>query len=360
MTVTEARKEALEALKQIKYGTYSQSASSAPRAILSLSTLSREFLSRREGVLRSSTIADYRMVLEGTYFESWKEVPVNEIARRAVLDQYQALCTRHGVGMANKAMRVLSATLNYSKAVYPELESWANPVRVLSETRSRIPLRPRTSHIKPKDLPNWLSALDAYRDDTTARQGSERQNDIWLFLNLILMTGLRSNEARSLMWCNIDLDHGVLTVPESIAKNRIEARLPLNSWLIAQLSNRGRSLQGRVFPSSCNNGYLDNVRRALKRIEKLSGIPVMPHDLRRSFATYLDLLGVPFGAIKQLLNHVSASDVTSRYVQQRSAEELRSYSEKVCEFVKAALPRPANEQLMVRLSKTEEFSDGMR
>ena len=67
MTVSEARREALEALKQIKYGRDSQSVSSAPRAILSLSTLSKEFLSRREGVLRPSTIADYRIDLPGFF-----------------------------------------------------------------------------------------------------------------------------------------------------------------------------------------------------------------------------------------------------------------------------------------------------
>ena len=55
-----------------------------------------------------------------------------------------------------------------------------------------------------------------------------------------------------------------------------------------------------------------------------------------SFATYLDLIGVPFGAIKQLLNHVSASDVTAQYIQKRGIEELRRHSELLFEFIDKA------------------------
>jgi len=71
------------------------------------------------------------MVLRGSYFSSWITRPVTDLSRREVLDRYRVLCEKHGVGMANKSMRVLSGLLNYGKAIYPTLEDRGNPVRAL-------------------------------------------------------------------------------------------------------------------------------------------------------------------------------------------------------------------------------------
>src|SRR5947209_4883150 len=57
-TLKEAREEALEALKGIKYGNVTASATGATKAVPSLSDVAKEFLERKEGVLRPSTILD--------------------------------------------------------------------------------------------------------------------------------------------------------------------------------------------------------------------------------------------------------------------------------------------------------------
>ena len=227
---------------------------------------------------------------------------------------------------------MLSSALNYGKAVEPSLEEWGNPVRVLSETRSKVQIRARTSYIKPEDLGKWLSALDDYKAQCRPQEQLERRADIWLLLRLMLMTGLRSNEARSLTWKDVELDKGVLTIRASIAKNHREAQLPINSWLIDQLSKRLK-VGEYIFLSECGTRYVDNLRRPLERLQQLSGIRVTPHDLRRTFATYMDLLGAPFGAIKQMLNHVSNSDITAQYIQRRDIDQLRQYSEKLLMFI---------------------------
>ena len=205
---------------------------------MSLSLLAAEFLERKETVLRQSTIKDYRGVLEGDYFAPWKALPVNQIPRRSVLDRYQAICQQHGVGMANKAMRVLSAALNYAKATHTGLDGWENPVRVLSESRMRIQSRPRTSHIPLAKLSDWLAALENYRTAELPQPDKDRREDVYLLLNLLLMTGLRSNEAQSLRWADISLENRTLDVTAERAKNGRAARLPLNSWLVEGLKQR--------------------------------------------------------------------------------------------------------------------------
>jgi integrase len=147
------------------------------------------------------------------------------------------------------------------------------------------------------------------------------------------MTGLRSNEARSLKWSDVDLDAGTLTIRSEVAKNHRKAVLPLNAWLLEKLKTRHNEVDTYVFHSQSACGYNGNLRRPLEEIRERSGLKVMPHDLRRTYATYLDSVGAPFGVIKQLLNPVSGSDITALYVQKRGIEELRQYAERVLTLI---------------------------
>ena len=354
ITVKEARQKALEALRDLKYGDLPSTRKERSEA--SLQALVKAFLADKQSVLRPSTLTDYSLVLRGDYFSDWMDVPVQRITRRAVLDRYQKLCSENGAGMANKSMRVLSSVLNYGKAIEPSLEEWANPLRVLSEARARKQLKPRTGHIPPAKLADWFSALDTYVNEARSDLERERRSDIRFLFTLIIMTGLRSNEARSLQWSQINIPNGTLEITSEQAKNHQAIVLPLNSWLIGQLRERRESGNGRspyVFGGKSQSStespsknrepaedggspYLENLRRAHTRIGTLAGVPFTPHDLRRSFATYLDLTGAPFSAIKQLLNHVSSADVTSRYIQLRSLDNLGKYSEAVNQLIERA------------------------
>jgi integrase len=80
--------------------------------------------------------------------------------------------------------------------------------------------------------------------------------------------------------------------------------------------------------------YITNLKRPLSRISKAAGIEFTPHDLRRSFATYLDTVGTPYGVIKRLLNHKTKSDVTERYIQKRDLEETINYVEAVLSLIR--------------------------
>lgn len=329
LTVSEARKSALEALKTLRYSSEGIRNPSAPKA--DLRSLADAFLAAKESTLRSTTLKDYRMVLKGSYFAAWMSNDVASITRRYVLDTYERLCEMHGPGMANKAMRVLSSALNYAKATVPSLENWPNPIAVLTETRSRKPLRVRNGHIPIEALPAWTAAIDIYVSSARSPHEEFRRKEIRLLLQLLLMTGMRSNEARSIRWSDIDLIAQTIQIRQEVAKNHREVLLPLNRWLVEQLSNRTH-VSDYVFPNP-SGGYIRNVRRPLKAIAAISNLAVTPHDLRRTFATYLDMLGTPFGVIKQLMNHASSSDITHRYIQKQGLEHLRPWSDRLVELV---------------------------
>lgn len=329
LTLKDARKRALEALRDLRYGERTSGAKN-----VNLRTVVDGFLEAKTPVLRSRSLDDYRMVfysspraqkqaIELGCFSKWMDCPVTTISGKAIVERYRGICEERGVGTANKAMRVLNGALNYAKAVYPGLQDWINPVSVLSLTRCRIALKPRTRHVPKEGLASWLAAVDA-----------EPNPDIRLLFKLMLMTGLRSKEARSLKWSQVDLENGAITIGCDQAKNHQEVVLPINTWLVAQLKTKRQTGEIYVFVNrNTDSGYVRNLKRPIERITRLSGLNFSPHDLRRSFATYLDTTGAPFGVIKQLLNHKATSDVTERYIQKRALEELRRYTEGVLSFI---------------------------
>jgi integrase len=329
LSLKQARKRALEALGELKYGeTTGGTKEPCLRALVD------RFLEAKAQVLRPSSVEDYRMVFyslrrsEGQpktqgCFGDWMDRPVRSITGALVMERYRDLCEERGIGMANKAMRVLNGALNYGKAIYPPLLEWTNPVSVLTATRCRRTLRPRTRYIPLEKVGCWVAAVEAERDP-----------QVVLLFKLMLMTGLRSKEARSLKWSQVDLERGTITIGSEQAKNHQEVSLPINSWLKDELT-AGRDLSKTyVFENpAVKEGYIRNLKRPLQRITARSGLDFTPHDLRRSFATYLDTVGAPFGVIKQLLNHKTTSDVTERYIQRRNMTELRKYSEAVWHLV---------------------------
>jgi integrase len=331
--LSEARRTALEALRELRYG--SGTTGNPSQDIVLLKDVAEAFLLDKGAILRPTTMIDYTMVVRGSYFAPWMPLPVQSIKRRDVLDRYRLLCAEHGVGMANKAVRVLSSVLNYGRAIHPSLEDWSNPVRVLAEARAKRPVRPRTTFIPIDQLGIWLNALDSYRNEVIPQERACRREDVWLLLHLLVMTGLRSNEARSLRWSDIDLDAGTVTIKPEVAKNHRKAVLPLNSWLVEQLGKRHNDTDTYVFQAPRVLGYIGNLRRPLEKLRERSGLTVTPHDLRRTYATYLDSVGAPFGVIKQLLNHVSGSDITAQYVQNRSVDDLGAYADRVLTLIES-------------------------
>lgn len=67
-----------------------------------------------------------------------------------------------------------------------------------------------------------------------------------------------------------------------------------------------------------------------------SGITVIPHDLRRTFATVAERLDLSLKTVKSLLNHRMDDDVTAGYVISET-ERLRSAMQRItntlCEMI---------------------------
>ena len=158
-----------------------------------------------------------------------------------------------------------------------------------------------------------LGALPGELPNTTHRD----------YIRFVLLTGFRREEAAALRWSEVDFDERVVRLPASRAKARRRLDLPMSD-LVFQLLH-ARSERGRegdwVFPANSKTGYIAEPKFALKQIADKTGVRVMPHSLRRTFATVAEASRLTFTEVKMLLNHATG-DVTSGYIQ-ANVERLR-------------------------------------
>ena len=148
---------------------------------------------------------------------------------------------------------------------------------------------------------------------------------------MVILTGLRKNEAAKLKWANVDMAAKTLTVIDP--KNHNDHTLPMSDYLFELFTKRkAAAVNGFVFPGTGAGGYIVEPRKQMAQVTKASGVEFTVHDLRRSFISIAESLDIPGYSLKRLLNHSASNDVTGDYIQ-IDAERLREPMQKITDFV---------------------------
>lgn len=144
---------------------------------------------------------------------------------------------------------------------------------------------------------------------------------------LMLSTGMRSEEARSLRWEHIDLDRGTLHHPGEAnpetgqpgTKTGADLDLPLTRWQVAILRNQANQGTDWVFPGKTATGAGfegdGGLRTFFKQLDKQHGLKLTPHQLRKVFSTFArKVCGVPSATVDTLTNHAPQSITEDHYI----------------------------------------------
>ena len=123
-----------------------------------------------------------------------------------------------------------------------------------------------------------------------------------------LATGQRGGEVKHMRWSDLELDAGWWTVPSERSKNNLSHRVPLSRLAMSELILL-KDLTGDhewVFASSARLGRpISNIQKATQRVRTLSGVKdFIPHDLRRTAATYMTSMGISRLVVAKILNHM--------------------------------------------------------
>jgi integrase len=158
---------------------------------------------------------------------------------------------------------------------------------------------------------------------------------------LAILTGLRREEQFSLRWAQVDLERGVITLPQT--KVGQVQYVPLNEEAKALLRGMNTWLCSPwVFPSQNPATHLD-ARHFYSRVwipaVKTAGIEWCTwHDLRHTFASRLAMSGASEGTIATLLRH-SSTALVRRYTH-LSPSHLKAAVEGVASFGKEQEAQP--------------------
>ncbi len=162
-----------------------------------------------------------------------------------------------------------------------------------------------------------------------------------IVLGLLAGAGLRRDELTSLTWEDIKRqgDRTVLSITGKGNKRRV---IPINEKLVDLLEKwadvvgragyiaRSVTKGGELGASISGQAILDIVDAYGQKLGKEK---LLPHDLRRTFATVAESLDISPYTIKALVNHsLPSDDVTGGYIQ-IDVERLRCPMQQITDFL---------------------------
>ncbi len=250
--------------------------------------------------------------------KDWQKRPLAELSRAEVLARHKRLTSSLGPVGANNVMRWFRSVYNAAMIVYETLPP--NPCIVLGdrwnkEKRKRSPI--------PWDrLADWSEWLE-----TELRARNPVRADLMLF---ILFTGLRSTDAATVRWDDVNFEQRILHRPKPKGGVDRAFDIPYGN-AVATIFERRRienpKLYGHmcpwVFPTFGRYGGVTHVSELKEEAQP------SPHRLRDTFATAAHEAGVALLDTKTLMNHqLPGGDVTEGYMRP-AVEHLRLQQEKI-------------------------------
>lgn len=331
LTAVQARKKAQIYLGQVAMGIDPiEERRKALRRATTLEACFEDFKKARKH-LSEKTLYDYDRFLR-VALPDWRKKPITAITPQMVQTRFYKISKERGESYANLTMRALRSILNFAMASYddghgePVLPT--NPVLILTRTRAWHKSQRRQTVIKLHELKPWYEAVEALRDPEDPFSFGDTMANYQL---LLLFTGLRRGEAARLRWSDIDLEDRTLHLRKT--KNGEAVTLPLSTYVFALLSGRQQNiLSSFVFPGRDGRGPLIEPKKQIARVVEHSGIVYTLHDLRRTFITIAESLDISPYAIKRLVNHKMANDVTSGYIVS-DIERLRRPAQQIADFL---------------------------
>jgi integrase len=242
----------------------------------------------------------------------WGNRPISEVGRKDVVALLDTIQDNSGVYTANRVL-----------AVVRKLFNWALLERALIEV---TPILPGMARMGEKVRTRVLND-DEIRLlwEATGAVGYPFGN----LFRLLLLTGQRLGEVKSMRWSELDMDKALWTIPSDNTKSdRGDHVVPLNR-LAVEIINEMHHIDGSdlLFPTSSNpNRAVSGFSKAKTRCDDLVGLKDWRlHDLRRTSATGMQGVGVPPHIIGAVLNHSPQSimGVTAVYATGNMVEERR-------------------------------------
>jgi integrase len=314
-----ARKTAAKFQAEVRLGNdpAAVKAEKQVRATETFGAIARNYLERRRGQVRASTLLEIERHLQRN-LAPLHDMPLAAIDRRTIANQL-ARITNVAPIQSNRTRSTLSAFLTWAAR-----EGLIETNAAAFTNKNAETSRDRT--LTSSELAQIWRALPA-------------ESDYGDILKLLILTGLRKSEIADLHWTEVDFDREVIELPPWRVKNDTRHLIPMSPMVCTIL--KARPQNGRDFVFGTGQGGFSGWSRskaALDAVLKIEPAWVV-HDIRRGVASGLAAIGIPVEVIERLLNHRSGTfrGVTGVYQRHDYFEECANALRRWAEHVSAAV-----------------------
>jgi len=339
MNLKQAKDKAYQILSDIENGINpNEQRREHENQAVTLASVFNDYLASKS--LKDKTVLGYRQVMS-CYLADWNEKPLIKLTEDEITYLHQQVSKR-SKAQADLMARVLRAVFNFAKYEYRGKDGAFifnnNPVKILSHKRQWNHVPRKQTRIRPTELTQYLAAINQVRNNPAYDRFTRSVCDA---VEFALFTGLRKQEVLNMEWQRVNLKDGYFWIDET--KNGDPLELPITDTLRKILmrcwAERDESAR-YVFVGNTQGQAIKEPKYVLEKIcsatkqEHSNELIAHWHDLRRTYATLAESVGVGGYTLKRLLNHRTkrTNDVTAGYVV-LSADELREPAKRVEQFM---------------------------
>ena len=293
-----ARKEAYRLLGQIAGGDEPRLKRQDLADKPTLEETAQRFMAEHGVRLKPASLDKYRFLLDRYIVPVLGDRLIERIARPDVLKLHASMARKKP--LANYAVSVLSKLMSWAEE-HGLRPAQSNPCFKIKKFRENKRQR-------------YLSREEYQRLGEVLKKTETLNTEnfyIVAAIRLLMLTGARVGEIRSLSWKSVDLERGLLILPDSKTGQKT---IRLNPQAVAILAALPRlEGNGHVIVGRRVGAHLVNLQKPWRRIRKEAGLDdVRIHDLRHSFASVGAAKKGSLPMIGRLLGH-NHQNTTARY-----------------------------------------------
>jgi integrase len=328
LTAEQARNHARGLLADAKRGSDPAAERKAARRACTVAQLCERYLSEHaERHKKASSVAEDRRLIERRIRTPLGALKVDSVTTDDVMRVHHSL--RATPYEANRTLALLSKLFNLAEAwgVRPLHSNPCSHVKRFAE-------RKRERFLSAEELGRLGKAL------AEAENAKTEKSDAVAAVKLLAFTGCRCGEILESRWEDVNLQAGLLRLPDAKTGARTVALAAPALALLVELPRNGRY----VFQSALSSQRplsASTLEDAWRRIRTAAKLPdARLHDLRHTVGTYGGQAGLNAFMIRDLLGHKTLA-MTGRYVE-RDTNPLRVAADEVAGRIARAMSNAGN------------------
>ncbi|EAR4692134.1 tyrosine-type recombinase/integrase [Salmonella enterica] len=297
---------------------------------LFINVATRWFAIKKTSGISEIHAGDIWRSLEKNVFPVIGQTPVTELKAQILIAALEPVRARGALETLRRLTQRINEVMVF--AVNSGLLD-ASPAATIGKVFEK-PKKQHMATIRPERLPELMQRFENTNLTLMTR----------LLMKWQLLTLVRPGEAAGTMWCEIDIENKLWTIPAERMKKRREHQVPLSAQAIAVLEQL-RPLSGHsslVFPGRVNCSQSMNsetVNKALRRMGYTGEL--VSHGLRALGSTAMNEAGFQPDVIEAVLAHADTNQTRaaynrSTYLKQR-VEVMDWWGQQISESARSAV-----------------------